>query len=712
MRRAIERLTFLLLSFAAASLVSFALLARLSDRAQAGPQALPLLVNLSPRDVRELTLGAVRRVASGGPGGAESKTELARLGGAALPHVLPFLESLEPAARGRVALALAPIARRMSVATDSDLDTAEHAVVFFTRFWQDRSADFRATAVRRKVERLAERSLPLRRKEVIELDTFALGELLDALGRVQSPDDVRRVERVAPVLAHVTGVALTLPANPTVGAASALVTRWHDWQLDHAPDFVTLDGPGRLAAVVMQTRYFRFLASGHRALTGDDPAGTRRLTNALTLGRETIPRVLAALALAIGLAFGLTRLREARHTPPRAWTVLGATTLGALSLSGLAVRAAGLGNVALVVLLGLGLGALLLLELDGLPPGQSRLRRVLGRAGMLLPLALAAELAAEAAGDHGLGQLTRHAVAKGELDTLMCVALLLSATGSLGILVQDLRSPAHDEAPPSSSELVPGKRGRTAVLAVGGLIGLLASLGVLHAFLPSPLDALARAAFRTLVVTLTATATAAVVALVLGVLAGGISRTAETFLARTGELYLALPQPLVAGSAFVLGGALGPALVGALRGIEVALVLKARITDQRAWGDFEPPSLGRSPLSPYLRRVLPHAIAPVSTLLALTGAWVAALEGSFQALRATLAPSLGTLSVAAGGVGVIAWLVVAVLVSALCWLVRDLAPRTEAYETPGPPVVLPLKRRIDSVRPSAPDQGPAPRHEP
>jgi hypothetical protein len=105
MRRAIERLTFLLLSFAAASLISFALLARLSDR-RSRLQRLPLLVNLSPRDARELTLAAVRGSASGGRrrrGGAE----LVRLGGAALPHVLPFLESLEPGARGRVALALA-----------------------------------------------------------------------------------------------------------------------------------------------------------------------------------------------------------------------------------------------------------------------------------------------------------------------------------------------------------------------------------------------------------------------------------------------------------------------------------------------------------------------------------------------------------------------------------------------------------------------------
>jgi len=707
MRRAIERLTFLLLSFAAASLISFALLARLCDRAQPGGAVLPLLVNVSPRDARELTLGAVRRVATGGPTAAAAGAELVRLGGAALPHVLPFLESLEPAARGRVALALAPIARRMGVAADGDLDTPERAVVFFTRFWQDRSADFRVTAVRRKVERLAERSLPLRRKEVVELDTFALAELLDALGRVHTPDDVKRVERVAPVLAHVTGVALVLPQNPTVAAASALVTRWHDWQLDHGPDFVTLDGPGRLAAVVMQTRYFRFLASARRTLTGDDTDSAARLARVLALGRETLPRVLGALALAMALAVGLMRFRALHRVPPRGLTVLGATTLGALPLSGLAVRAEGLGSVALVVALGVGLGALLVLELDGLPPEQSRFRRVLGRSGMLLPLALGAELAAEAVGNHGLGQLTRRAVAAGELDTLMWVALLFSATGSLGILVQDLRSRAHDEPPKSSSELLPGRRRRAPVLAVGVLLGVFASLGALHGFLPSSADAFARAAFRTLFVTLTATATAAIVALVLGVLAGGISRSAGTFLARTGELYLALPQPLVAGSALVLGGALGPALVGALRGIEVALVLKSRVADHRALADFDPPSLGRSPLSPYLRRVLPHAIAPVATLLALTGAWVAALEGSFQTVGAALPSSLGTLSVMSGGAGLLAWLGVAALVSGLCWLVRDVAPRTESFETPEPPVVLPLKRRIDSVRPGDPGQGSA-----
>src|SRR3954449_8734794 len=110
MRRAIEKLTFLLLSFAAASLLSFALLARLCDRSSAHPATLPLLVNLSPHDARELTLKAVRTLAEGGPNADRARAELARLGGAALPHVLPALESLAPVTRGRVALALAPIA--------------------------------------------------------------------------------------------------------------------------------------------------------------------------------------------------------------------------------------------------------------------------------------------------------------------------------------------------------------------------------------------------------------------------------------------------------------------------------------------------------------------------------------------------------------------------------------------------------------------------
>jgi hypothetical protein len=167
MRRAIEKLTFSLLSLAVASLLTFVMLARVTDGGGSLP-SLPLLVNPAPRNARDLAQKAAAEVAKGGAAARGAARELQRLGGAAFPHVLPNLDALEPAARGPVAMALGPVALRMGVADADDLDTAERAIGFFTRYWQDRSADFRSTVVRRKVARLAERALPLRQKEVRE----------------------------------------------------------------------------------------------------------------------------------------------------------------------------------------------------------------------------------------------------------------------------------------------------------------------------------------------------------------------------------------------------------------------------------------------------------------------------------------------------------------------------------------------------------------
>jgi ABC-type dipeptide/oligopeptide/nickel transport system permease subunit len=389
-----------------------------------------------------------------------------------------------------------------------------------------------------------------------------------------------------------------------------------------------------------------------------------------------------------------------------------AAGLASVPLTALAIHGAAWGTVAAVLLVASGLAAPLLLELEGLRPGRSRLRRVAGRAGMLLPLALSVELAAEAATDRGLGNLAQRSLAAGELETLIWVAWLLSAAGCLGILLQDIAQRRQEDEPPSSTELVPGSRSRTAVLGAGAVIGLFASMGGLHSLAPSFLGELGQAAGQTLLVTLIVTGVATGVALVLGLLAGGISRTADTLLSRASDLSLALPQPLVAGAVLVLGGALAPAWLGILRGVEVALVLRSRIADQRAAEDIEPPSLGRAPLSPYLRRVLPPVIAPVATALALSGAWVAALEGACATLGASRTESLGTLTAAAGSTSVVASLLVTSLVAALCWLVRDVTPRESSAETPGTTVVLALKRRIDSVRPAAPGPGSEPPAEP
>ena len=74
---------------------------------------LPRFANASPRDVRDRAAAAMSAIARSDPSADDAKKELARLGGAALPHVIPALDALDTRERATVALALAPIARRM-----------------------------------------------------------------------------------------------------------------------------------------------------------------------------------------------------------------------------------------------------------------------------------------------------------------------------------------------------------------------------------------------------------------------------------------------------------------------------------------------------------------------------------------------------------------------------------------------------------------------
>src|SRR6478735_8121652 len=173
LRRVFPRLLRLLLTLLAVVLVGFYGAANGASQPGSGWAygALPLYVNLAPQDVRDRSLKALRAAARDeGPEASAARAELLRLGGAALPHVLPQLDALEPVARGRVAMALGPLALRMRVASPEDVTSPERAMLFFSRFWQDRSIEFRGTTVRRAVERLAERSLTLRREDVIHAD--------------------------------------------------------------------------------------------------------------------------------------------------------------------------------------------------------------------------------------------------------------------------------------------------------------------------------------------------------------------------------------------------------------------------------------------------------------------------------------------------------------------------------------------------------------
>jgi peptide/nickel transport system permease protein len=286
-RRIFPRLLRLFLTLLAVVLAGFYGAANSARQPNSGWAfgGLPVFFNLAPQDVRDRALQAMRRAAAeDGAEATRARSELLRLGGAALPHVLPRLDSLEPKARGRVALALGPLALRMRVASAEDVATSEQALLFFGRFWQDRSIEFRPTTVRRAVERLAERSLALRRDDVIHADTYALEALVGALGEVRTPSDVERVARLHPVLMHVTRRGIALPREPTVAEAGDAARKWRELWLQEGADYTVLEGPRRIAALVTETQYGKWLA--HAVLW---KLGTTRQ------GADVVPAVLGAL---------------------------------------------------------------------------------------------------------------------------------------------------------------------------------------------------------------------------------------------------------------------------------------------------------------------------------------------------------------------------------------------------------------------------------
>jgi peptide/nickel transport system permease protein len=349
-RSAIRRLLGGVLVLAAVSVGMFWAAATFDARsgtARSTPfAALPVFFNSHPTGVRERAAEAVRAIASGGRPAVAAELSLARLGGAALPYVLPALDSLEPQSRQRVALALTPIALRMEVTTPDELSDGPQAVLFWTRFWQDRAIDFRTASVRHLAARLAERSIALRREDLIHVDTFALPALIDGLGDVKGPTDVARVQRLNSVLAHVTDLPVICGPKASQAEAQRVVDVWRDfWEL-HGAEYSVLDGPRRLAATFVETQYGKWLAAVLRGGMGR----TRSGQSALALVEQGLSTTLFLLLVGMGGGFPLgvawTRFerRTQQHRVRYASAVLG-TALAAIPCAALVQFAAPSGGM-------------------------------------------------------------------------------------------------------------------------------------------------------------------------------------------------------------------------------------------------------------------------------------------------------------------------------------------------------------------------------
>jgi len=334
-RAAIRRLFGIALTLIALSVGMFwasANYARRPNNPQPSPfAALPVFFNPRPIGVRELSRDAVRAIARGEPSARAAQATLARLGGAALPYVLPALDSLDPRSRERVALSLTPVALRMEVARADELADGAQAVLFWTRFWQDRAIDFRTASVRHLTSRLAERSIALRREDLIHVDTFALPALIEDLGRVKSATDIPRVQRLSSVLSHITGLPVVCPPGAGVADARAVVDSWLEfWDL-HGSEFSALDGPRRLASTFVETQYGKWLAAVLRGGLGRTQTGDRALD---LVGRGlATTSFLLFVGLGVGFPLGVawTRFERQRHQfATRAVSAVAGTVLAAI----------------------------------------------------------------------------------------------------------------------------------------------------------------------------------------------------------------------------------------------------------------------------------------------------------------------------------------------------------------------------------------------
>jgi len=433
---------------------------------------LPRFVNLAPVDVRIRSARAVRAVAEDSEDADEGRRELARLGGAALPYVLPRFDSLPPEQRTRLALSLAPTARRMGLARSDDATDPVHAVAFWSRLWDERGVEFRKPSVHSAVSRLVRYESTMRAADLTELDTYALD---DVLGVLRLPDDRAEIDRarvLIDVAAHVTGRDDRIALAEDREAARACVERWQAYWAVYRSDFVAFTGPARLAAVLLETRYGKWALGAVTQRFGRRVDGGPVLDELARRAPMTLGIVFGAILLAYAAAIPLGAISAARRGH-RLETVIGCVVLG-LYVVPTAVIAVSLRRV-----LGpdddrfLAAAVTLALALMAAPTGQQRsalaatltadyitaaqargatftravlvhglrnaLVPVLTLAALEAPMALGGAFVAERVfGLHGLGEVTIAAVRDRDTGWLMALSIAAASLAAVFVLLADL----------------------------------------------------------------------------------------------------------------------------------------------------------------------------------------------------------------------------------------------------------------------------------
>jgi ABC-type dipeptide/oligopeptide/nickel transport system permease subunit len=662
-RRALGRLLGVVLTFVLVSVIALAALSRISESfaARAGQSAskarapLPLYFNQRPSNVHDRAAQVLARLATGSD--PEAARELARLGGAGLPHVLPKLDALRPAARERVAIALAPVAARMDLAEKHDLTSGEKAVAFWSRFWQDHEFDFRPQLVRRVVDRVAARSSALARDELVRLDTYALPELIAALGRIRGPDDIARARRITLLLVHVTGQGPVVDRQASVNDARAVARFWRRFMVEQGADFTTLDGPTRLVAMFAQTQYGRWLGRVFgviRAGQERQPALGMPPATAIGSALRCVASVLLALTFAVGWA-GL-ELRGgllARRTSRVAATIaiaLPAVFVGLLL--GVPRGALGREGIAAGLTALVGAAALSRFELASCAhrlgpatlPWSALVSGVLRAAPASLPWILTSLFGLELCLNiDGAARALIEGLWRSDVSPGMTVALAGTFVAAALAAVADAAT-GTAPVPQSAPALVEvgGSHRRpwiTAAIFTAALLGVFgAGWSLTTSAGPPGWTEVANGARSLLGYGMVTLLAAALTGVVLGALS---AVSTDALLVRLVELAAALPAGLWAVAlALALGpGVLLALMLGFLRGVDVAWLLRAELLHRTHEDEARRvSSLGSYPLAVYYRRHLRPAALPALSALAMTPAWWVAVGSLGRLIEAPALP--------------------------------------------------------------------------
>ena len=720
MRRALRRLASILLTLLATSLAALWALALLADEfgsacsgcpPTAGSQTAerreraPRFFNPEPRSARKLAALAIDALALARGDHERAARELARLGGAALPHVLSRLDTLSPVVRGRVALALSPVAGRMGIASTSDFASPEAAILFWTRFWQDRAMDFRPQLVRRLVSRLAQKSSVLRNEDVIQLDTYALPELVTALEPVTDREGVQRAHRLTLVLAHVTGEPWTVKSSASIGQANDVIAHWQRFWLESGADYSTPEGARQVTAMFAETQYGRWLR-GLAATSGIERFGLTPSQFVPSVLRATAS-VTVALLIAMVLARALsgrsgTRVSLVLATVPLVFA--SAPVAAWIPLFG-RPSAAPMRELACVLIAGAGGGSVLALVVSRALVRDlvGNTRTALSHAALVLPSILPWLFASLMLLEDALElDSAARAALRGVLGGDLRPGMALALGSSLAVAVLTATA-ARFAAWSSSSAARPtllevgGSRSRRVRLAALAWFGLLLALALASLRARTDLGAITRALAVYAVVS---TVVAGLVGLGLGALRGRRQRSLDSVLARAVEVQAALPGVIWAAAfGALLGGGLRLALaLGALRALDVAWVYRTELArasfELRGYADGGERGTGRPTPVPLSSRARLAVNGPALAALALTPAWAVGMGAAVTALGLSPAhEGWGLLAIPTGAPQV-------------AFVLLVLVTTTSAALLGG---IAPMPRKLGALRSSRP---PPPEHSP